>query len=152
MHPSELRIAAVLENEIHLGWPGETMLRVPLEGTRDAVEFSPDGAQVAVGGLDSTVWTLEAKSGAVQYTRGVEELDPFRMPSYFTRLRWSPDDRRLAVVAGKGLKPGILDPTDLSITWAGAHFGARGRQRPYAGRPVWGTAAPGGVVRSTRRP
>lgn len=68
---------------------------------------------------------MDAKSGAVERSKSVGKIDPFGLPGYITRVRWSPDGRHLGVVAGKGLKPGIVDPTDLSITWAGGMMGGR---------------------------
>jgi len=124
LHPTRRRLAAVEEDALLLGWPGEDLRRIELEGAHDAVEFSPDGARVAVGGRDH-VWLLDAETGAVLHERSATGLDPFGVAVWILRLRWSPDGKRLGVVVGKGLYPAILDGQDLSTVWAGGLFGAR---------------------------
>lgn len=47
-------------------WPGEDLRPTELEGAYDAVDFSPDGSQLAVGGRDFRVWILDGKTGATK--------------------------------------------------------------------------------------
>ncbi len=125
VHPARNCIAVVTRDQVLLGWPGEDLITIDLEGADDAVEFSPDGSQLAVGGRDFLVRILDATSGVTMQLKRVTDVDPFQMHDYIVRLRWSPDGRWLGVMAAKGCNPAILDASDLGTAWVGGLLGGR---------------------------
>jgi WD40 repeat protein len=124
LHPTRRCLAAVVDGSVWLGWPGEDLRRLDLAGAYDAVEFSPDGARLAVGGQDH-LWLVDTLSGEVTRERRAGDLDPWQIHDWVLRLRWSPDGRHLGAVVGKGLNPAIVDGHDLSTVWAGGLLGGR---------------------------
>lgn len=125
VHPERRAIAAVLTDEVLLGWPGEGVKSIALPGASDCVEFSPDGARLVVGGRGFGMWILDAATGDVLVHRAVTEVDPWGVHEWIHRAHWSPDGKQLGVVAGKGLNPGIVLAEDLSAVWAGGFFGGQ---------------------------
>ncbi|MEM9382244.1 MAG: WD40 repeat domain-containing protein [Planctomycetota bacterium] len=123
VHPTELRLAAVVEDAVLLGWLGEGLQIIELEGAYDCVEFSPDGSTLAVGGSECRAWLLDAKMGAVKQSDTIDLQVVFGR--YTQRLRWSPDGRRIAVVMAKVLHAGVLSASDLTVAWRSGLLGGR---------------------------
>ncbi len=126
VHPSRNCIAVVSENEVLFGWPGEDLRAIELEGAYDAIDFSPDGSRLAVGGSEFRVWILDGKSGATKTHVKAEGVGLPGMADFIIRLRWSPDSRWLGAVVGTGLWPAIFDARTLATVWPGGLCGGRG--------------------------
>ena len=77
-----------------------------------AMDFSPDGKRIAVGGKGSRLRIIEVATGRVLLSRAVDKVDTIfvRPPSafYFNDLRWSPDGKWIGISLGKGCLPAIL--------------------------------------------
>ncbi|MEM6672104.1 MAG: WD40 repeat domain-containing protein [Planctomycetota bacterium] len=125
VHPTERRLAAVVEDAVLLGWPGKDLRTIELSGAYDSVEFSPDGASLAVGGRDFALWILDCASGDVAKTRRIVEADPMQLHGFVQRVRWSPDGQHIGVVVAKGLIPAILDAETLETIVAPGLLGGR---------------------------
>lgn len=129
MHPTKRRLAAVYEDRVLLGWPGEDLKVIELPGAWTDVHFSPDGARVAVGGKDHRVWVLDAEDGSVRKQRGLEEtLMLPEVSPLVSHVCWSPSGRLLGVSLGPGVNPVILDGESLDTRWIGAPLGGRANE------------------------
>ena len=98
----------------------ELMALDSFEGGAVSVVFSPDGAQVADAGAESTIRIHNSKSG--------ESLIEFQLPpesDVFQQIVFSPDGKRLAIAAGDGAY--VYDATTgkLLLKYSGHGEGVR---------------------------
>ena len=95
-----------------LSWIGQEPLEVGCDSPWGAMDFSPDGRKIAVGGSGSQLNIVDASTGNILLAKTVDNLDwIFRNAAagiYFTDLSWSPNGKWIGATAGKGCFPAVL--------------------------------------------